>query len=107
MSTTADVATFTTLNAMSNVAIVVADGLSSAAVHAHAAPLIAALAPRLDDAGLRRTDVVLAHSPHDVDALRVKQTALNQLLTASGRENHSEVQWLEQEIKSTATEGDA
>ncbi len=44
-----------------DVAIVVADGLSSAAVHAHAAPLIAALAPRLDDAGLRRTDVVLAH----------------------------------------------
>ena len=44
-----------------DVAIVVADGLSSAAVHAHAAPLIAALAPRLDDAGLSRTDVVLAH----------------------------------------------
>jgi ethanolamine ammonia-lyase small subunit len=43
-----------------HVAIVVADGLSSAAVHAHAAPLIAALAPRLDEAGLSCTDVVLA-----------------------------------------------
>jgi alkyl sulfatase BDS1-like metallo-beta-lactamase superfamily hydrolase len=56
---------------------------------------------------LHITDVVLAHSPHDGDALRVKQNALQQLLAASGRENHSEVQWLEQEIKSTATEGDA
>jgi hypothetical protein len=37
----------------------------------------------------------------------VKQTALQQLLSASGRENHSEVQWLEQEIKSTGIEGDA
>jgi len=55
---------------------------------------------------LHLTDVVLAHSPHDPDALRVKQTALQQLLSASGRENHSEVQWLEQEIKSTATQGD-
>ena len=36
------------------------------------------------------------------DALRVKQAALKQLLTASGRENHSEVQWLEQEIKNAA-----
>jgi alkyl sulfatase BDS1-like metallo-beta-lactamase superfamily hydrolase len=56
---------------------------------------------------LHLTDVVLAHSPDDGDAQRVKQSALNQLLTASGRENHSEVQWLEQEIKSTATEGNA
>jgi ethanolamine ammonia-lyase small subunit len=44
-----------------DVAIVVADGLSSAAVHAHAAPLIAALAPRLYEAGLSVADVVLAH----------------------------------------------
>jgi ethanolamine ammonia-lyase small subunit len=44
-----------------DVAIVVADGLSSAAVHGHAAPLIAALAPRLAEAGLSHTDVVLAH----------------------------------------------
>jgi alkyl sulfatase BDS1-like metallo-beta-lactamase superfamily hydrolase len=56
---------------------------------------------------LHLTDIVLAHSAADEDALRVKQAALKQLLTASGRENHSEVQWLEQEIKSTATEGDA
>ena len=40
--------------------------------------------------------------------LRVKQAALKQLLTASGRQNHSEVQWLEQEIKNTTTtQGDA
>ena len=56
---------------------------------------------------LHLTDVVLAHSPEDGDAQQVKQSALNQLLSASGRENHSEVQWLEQEIKSTATEGNA
>ena len=36
--------------------------------------------------------------------LRVKRAALEQLLAASGRENHSEVQWLEQEIKSATTE---
>ena len=44
-----------------DVAIVVADGLSSAAVHAHAAALIAVLAPRLAEASLRVADVVLAH----------------------------------------------
>src|SRR6185437_4842577 len=44
-----------------DVAIVIADGLSSAAVHAHAAALIAALAPRLGEAGLSLADVVLAH----------------------------------------------
>ena len=43
-----------------DVVIVVADGLSSAAVHAHAAPLIAALQPRLGGAGLSLADVVLA-----------------------------------------------
>ncbi len=52
---------------------------------------------------LHLTDIVLAHSPDDADALRVKQAALKQLLTASGRQNHSEVQWLEQEIKNTTT----
>jgi alkyl sulfatase BDS1-like metallo-beta-lactamase superfamily hydrolase len=56
---------------------------------------------------LHLTDVVLAHSPDDGDASRVKQAALSQLLSACGRENHSEVQWLEQEMKSIATEGDA
>jgi glyoxylase-like metal-dependent hydrolase (beta-lactamase superfamily II) len=49
---------------------------------------------------LHLTDVVLAHAPADADALMVKRQALEQLLAASGRENHSEVQWLEQEIKS-------
>jgi hypothetical protein len=36
----------------------------------------------------------------------VKREALEQLLAASGRENHSEVQWLEQEIKSATVEAD-
>jgi len=56
---------------------------------------------------LHLTDIVLAYSPGDADALRVKQAALKQLLTVNGRENHSEVQWLEQEIKNTAIEEDA
>jgi glyoxylase-like metal-dependent hydrolase (beta-lactamase superfamily II) len=55
---------------------------------------------------LHMTDVVLAHAPADPDALAVKREALEQLLAASGRENHSEVQWLEQEIKSATVEGD-
>jgi ethanolamine ammonia-lyase small subunit len=44
-----------------DVALVIADGLSSAAVHAHAASLVAALAPRLREADLTLADVVLAH----------------------------------------------
>jgi glyoxylase-like metal-dependent hydrolase (beta-lactamase superfamily II) len=48
---------------------------------------------------LHLTDIVLAHAPADPDALGVKRRALEQLLAASGRENHSEVQWLEQEIR--------
>ncbi|MGB8386989.1 alkyl sulfatase dimerization domain-containing protein [Mycobacterium sp.] len=55
---------------------------------------------------LHLTDVVLAHAPADADALGVKRQALEQLLAASGRENHSEVQWLEQEIKSATAEED-
>ncbi len=51
---------------------------------------------------LHLTDVVLAHAPADPDALAVKRRALAQLLADSGRENHSEVQWLEQEIKSAS-----
>ena len=43
-----------------DLAIVVADGLSSAAVHAHAAPLIAALQPHVVAANWRLADVVLA-----------------------------------------------
>lgn len=43
------------------VVVVVADGLSSAAVHAHAAHLVAALLPRLAEAGWPHPPVVLAH----------------------------------------------
>lgn len=56
---------------------------------------------------LHLIDVVLARSPGDADALGVKKFALEQLLAASGRENYSEVQWLEQEIANTAIEGNA
>jgi alkyl sulfatase BDS1-like metallo-beta-lactamase superfamily hydrolase len=55
---------------------------------------------------LHLTDIVLAHAPNDATALRVKHAALEQLLAASGRENHSEVQWLEQEIKSATAQED-
>ncbi|WP_068279497.1 alkyl sulfatase dimerization domain-containing protein [Aldersonia kunmingensis] len=48
---------------------------------------------------LQLIDIVLAHNPGDADALTVKRDALEQLLSASGHENHSEVQWLETEIK--------
>lgn len=48
---------------------------------------------------LHLTDMVLAQVPADPAASRVKRAALEQLLAASGRENFSEVQWLEQEIK--------
>ncbi|MDR3506788.1 MAG: ethanolamine ammonia-lyase subunit EutC [Caulobacteraceae bacterium] len=44
-----------------DLAIVVADGLSSAAVHAQAAPLLGALKPLIDKAGWRTGPVVLAH----------------------------------------------
>jgi ethanolamine ammonia-lyase small subunit len=40
--------------------VVIADGLSSAAGHAHAAPLLAALLPHLKAAGWRLAEVVLA-----------------------------------------------
>lgn len=53
---------------------------------------------------LHLTDIVLNHSADDATALRVKKRALEALLENSGRENFSEVQWLEQEIKSATTE---
>jgi glyoxylase-like metal-dependent hydrolase (beta-lactamase superfamily II) len=53
---------------------------------------------------LHLTDIVLADSPDDPEASAVKRAALEQLLEASGRENFSEAQWLEQAIKSTTTE---
>jgi ethanolamine ammonia-lyase small subunit len=43
-----------------DLAIVVADGLSSSAVHAHAAPLVEALLPAVRDAGWRLGPVVVA-----------------------------------------------
>lgn len=55
---------------------------------------------------LHLTDMVLAQTPGDPDALDVKRAALEQLLVASGRENHSEVQWLEQEITGATVKED-
>lgn len=55
---------------------------------------------------LHLTDIVLAHAPADPDALSVKRKALQQLLASSDRENHSEVQWLEQEITSATVRED-
>lgn len=48
---------------------------------------------------LHYTDMVLAQDPKDAVALQVKLGALEQLLAASGRENFSEVRWLEAEIR--------
>jgi alkyl sulfatase BDS1-like metallo-beta-lactamase superfamily hydrolase len=53
---------------------------------------------------LQLIDIVLAHAPDDPAALRVKRLALESLLETSGRENFSEVQWLEQAIKAAASE---
>ena len=50
---------------------------------------------------LHFVDMVLAESPDDVDALEVKLGALRVLLERSGRENFSEVRWLEAEIRDT------
>lgn len=48
---------------------------------------------------LHFTDMILAQDPAAPAALRVKLGALEQLLAASGRENFSEVRWLEAEIR--------
>jgi glyoxylase-like metal-dependent hydrolase (beta-lactamase superfamily II) len=53
---------------------------------------------------LHYTDMVLAQDPESPAALRVKLAALEQLLEASGRENFSEVRWLEAEIRATTDE---
>jgi alkyl sulfatase BDS1-like metallo-beta-lactamase superfamily hydrolase len=50
---------------------------------------------------LHFTDMVLAQDPSSRDALEVRLGALEQLLDASGRENFSEVRWLEAEIRET------
>jgi len=52
---------------------------------------------------LHLIDMVLAHASEDSAALRVKRRALESLLDNSGRENFSEVQWLEQAIKTATT----
>lgn len=53
---------------------------------------------------LHLTDIVLSQSPGDPGALRVRKVALQRLLEDSGRENFSEVQWLERHIKDTEFE---
>jgi alkyl sulfatase BDS1-like metallo-beta-lactamase superfamily hydrolase len=50
---------------------------------------------------LHYTDIVLAQEPDAAAALQVKGSALKRLLEASGRENFSEVRWLEAEIRGT------
>jgi alkyl sulfatase BDS1-like metallo-beta-lactamase superfamily hydrolase len=50
---------------------------------------------------LHLTDMVLAQEPAATETLGVKLGALEQLLAASGRENFSEVRWLEAEIRDT------
>jgi alkyl sulfatase BDS1-like metallo-beta-lactamase superfamily hydrolase len=53
---------------------------------------------------LHLVEIALAHTPDDPAALRVKRVALESLLERSGRENFSEVQWLEQAIKAATPE---
>jgi glyoxylase-like metal-dependent hydrolase (beta-lactamase superfamily II) len=53
---------------------------------------------------LHYTDMVLAQDPESPAARQVKLRALEQLLEASGRENFSEVRWLEAEIRATTDE---
>jgi alkyl sulfatase BDS1-like metallo-beta-lactamase superfamily hydrolase len=50
---------------------------------------------------LHFTDMVLTQEPQDRAALQVKLGALERLLANSGRENFSEVRWLEAEIRDT------
>jgi glyoxylase-like metal-dependent hydrolase (beta-lactamase superfamily II) len=53
---------------------------------------------------LHFTDMVLAQEPLARGALEIKLGALEALLEMSGRENFSEVRWLEAEIRDTQTE---
>jgi hypothetical protein len=50
---------------------------------------------------LHLTDLVLSQTPSDAIALAIRREALDQLLATSGRENFSEVQWLDSEIRAT------
>jgi hypothetical protein len=45
--------------------------------------------------------MALLQDPKDAEALEIKLGALEALLAASGRENFSEVRWLEAEIRQT------
>jgi alkyl sulfatase BDS1-like metallo-beta-lactamase superfamily hydrolase len=51
---------------------------------------------------LHLTDIVLSREPGDAAARAARRAALEQLLVASGRENFSEVQWLESELADLA-----
>ena len=53
---------------------------------------------------LHFTDIVLAQEPDDPAALQVKAGALQLLLERSGRENFSEVRWLEAELRDLGAE---
>jgi len=68
-----------------------------------AEPLVARGRAHLDAGrplhALQFADIVLAQEPTHADALRVKRSALESLLEASGRENFSEVRWLESELR--------
>ena len=48
---------------------------------------------------LNFVDIIMTEEPTNPDALEIKVGALEQLLAASGRENFSEVRWLESEIR--------
>ncbi|WP_274536537.1 alkyl sulfatase dimerization domain-containing protein, partial [Pseudofrankia sp. BMG5.36] len=48
---------------------------------------------------LHFAEIVLSQAPKDTSALRVKLEAHELLLARSGRENFSEVRWLEAEIR--------
>ena len=54
---------------------------------------------------LHLIDVVLSHDPTNERARSLKRVSLQQLLEVSGRENFSEVQWLESEILETDGHG--
>ena len=47
---------------------------------------------------LHLIDIILSHAPGDRAASTVKHAARQQLETAAGGENYSEMQWLQQEL---------
>lgn len=52
---------------------------------------------------LHLTEAVLMSSPYDVEGLRLKLEATELLMKQSGRENFSEVRWLESDIQSISS----